>query len=136
MGSHVTTTEFRVRYSETDRMDTIYNSRVLEWFEMGRTEYLREIGIPYRGMEERGILLPVIEAHVEYRGRATYDDLLRMETRAMMPSPLRLKCEIQISHARSGDPVARGYTIHALTNADGTPSRPPESFLDAVRRAI
>jgi YbgC/YbaW family acyl-CoA thioester hydrolase len=73
--------EFRVRYSETDQMGTFYYSRPLEWFECGRTELLRCLGLPYAEMEQRGVLLPVVEAHVDYLGRARYDDLLRMTSR-------------------------------------------------------
>src|ERR1039458_1458423 len=67
------TVQFRVRYSETDQMGTFYNSRALEWFECGRTELLRSLRLPYAEMEKRGVFLPVVEAHVEYRGRARYD---------------------------------------------------------------
>ena len=67
--------EFRVRYSETDQMRTYYNSRALEWFERGRTELLRAMGKTYREMERLGVMLPVTEAHVEFLGRAEYDDL-------------------------------------------------------------
>jgi acyl-CoA thioester hydrolase len=132
---HLSATTFRVRYSETDRMNTIYNSRVLEWFEVGRTEYLREIGTPYPEMERRGMLLPVIEAHVEYAGRATYDDLLLMETMAAHPSPLRMRFDVGISHVDGGQPVARGHTVHALTDSSGRPARPTEWFSQAIEEA-
>ena len=75
---------FRVRYSETDQMGTYYNSRPLEWFELGRTDFLRNIGVPYAELERKGFLLPVIEAHLEYHGRARYDDLLKLVTTATM----------------------------------------------------
>ena len=58
-------TKLRVRYSETDQMGTFYNSRALEWFEVGRTDWLRQAGIPYAEMEQRGALLPLVEAHVQ-----------------------------------------------------------------------
>ena len=62
----------RVRYSETDQMGTFYNSRALEWFEGGRTELLRAMGVAYANMEARGVLLPLTEAHVEFLGRARW----------------------------------------------------------------
>jgi acyl-CoA thioester hydrolase len=116
---------FRVRYSETDQMGTFYNSRALEWFECGRTELLRAMGLPYAEMERRGVFLPVVEAHVEYRGRARYDDLLRMTSRAAFVGKVRLRIDVEIIHAEGGAPVARGYTIHAFTNPAGKPIRPP-----------
>jgi acyl-CoA thioester hydrolase len=117
---------FRVRYSETDQMGTFYNSRALEWFECGRTELLRATGVPYAEMERRGAFLPVVEAHVEYRGRARYDDLLKMTSRGSLVGKARLRVDVEIVHAEGGAPVACGYTIHAVTNPSGKPIRPPE----------
>ena len=122
----------RVRYSETDQMGTFYNSRALEWFECGRTELLRQIGVPYAEMEQRGLLLPLAESHVEYLGRAKYDDLLRITTTATMPGRAHLRFDIQIDHAASGVPVVRGWTVHAFLGADGKPTRPPAWFLEAL----
>jgi len=118
-------TEFRVRYSETDQMGTFYNSRPLEWFECGRTELLRSLGLPYAEMERRGVLLPVVEAYVEYLGRARYDDLLRMTSCGSLVGKARIRVDCSIDHAASGTGVVRGYTIHAITDARGKPIRPP-----------
>ncbi|MFP4105922.1 MAG: acyl-CoA thioesterase [Phycisphaerae bacterium] len=121
-----TTTLLRVRYSETDQMGTFYNSRVLEWFECGRTELMRDMGLPYAEMEDRGIMLPLTEAHAEYLGRARYDDQLKMTTRACMAGRVRLRFDVEIVHADSGEPVARGWTVHAITDTTGKPTRPPK----------
>ena len=88
--------EFRVRYSETDQMGTYYNSRPLEWFECGRSELLRAQGLPYAEMEQRGVLLPVVESHVEYLGRARYDDLLRMTSRGSLVGRARVRVDNSI----------------------------------------
>ena len=125
---------FRVRYSETDQMGTFSNERALEWFECGRTDLLRQIGTPYAEMETRGVLLPVVVAHVEYLGRARYDDLLEMTTTAAMCSKARVRCEVRIVHADSQAPVARGYTVHAVTDPSGRPIRPPGWFTEALAR--
>jgi len=98
---------FRVRYSETDQMGTFYNSRALEWFECGRTELLRTMGLPYAEMERRGVFLPVVEAHVEYRGRARYDDLLKMTSRGSLVGKARLQVDVEIVQAEGGVPVTR-----------------------------
>jgi len=125
------TTKLRVRYSETDQMGTFYNSRALEWFEVGRTDWLRKAGIPYAEMELRGALLPLVEAHVQFHGRAKYDDELELVTSAEMAGKARMRFEIEISHV-SGQPVAGGYTVHAIVNADGRPIRPPAWLLEAM----
>ena len=73
--------QLRVRYSETDQMGTFYNSRALEWFECGRSELMRRrLGMSYAALEEKGVFLPVVEAHVEYLGGARYDDLLEVSS--------------------------------------------------------
>ena len=118
--------EFRVRYSEVDPMGSYYNSRVLEWFEYGRNELVRSLGVPYREMEDRGIRLPVTEAQVRFLGRAQYDDRLRMTSTLSMAGRARLKIEAEIQHADTAAPVCRGWTVHAVLDASGRPIRPPQ----------
>ena len=124
--------QLRVRYSETDQMGTFYNSRALEWFECGRTEFLRSLGRPYTQFEAEGVLLPLVEAHVQYLGRARYDDLLRLTTTAAMSGRARLRFEVDIVQDASGAGVARGFTEHAITDANGRPIRPPSWLLDLL----
>lgn len=119
------TQELRVRYSETDQMGTFSNGRALDWFECGRTELMRGLGLPYTEVERRGFFLPVVEAHVEYRGRARYDDLLRMVTTATMVGRVRVRFDVDIAQAATGAPVARGWTVHAFVNPEGRPVRAP-----------
>jgi acyl-CoA thioester hydrolase len=128
------TTILRVRYSETDQMGTFYNSRALEWFEVARTEWLRATGTSYAEMEHMGVGLPLVEAHVEYLGRARYDDELRVEVAAEMTGKARLRFDVSISHADGSGDVCRGYTVHATVNGDGKPIRPPAWFLDTIER--
>ena len=113
-------------------MGTFYNSRALEWFECGRTELLRAVGTPYAEMEARGVMLPLVEAHVELLGRARYDDALDVATRATMPRRARVRFDVEISHAGGNGEVVRGYTIHAVTDTDGKPIRPPAWFTEAL----
>ncbi|MFP4054149.1 MAG: acyl-CoA thioesterase [Phycisphaerae bacterium] len=121
------TTHLRVRYSETDQMGTFYNSRALEWFEVGRTEALRFMGLPYAEMETRGIFLPLVEANVRFLGPARYDDLLEMTVRLAPEGKARLRFDVEIVHDRPArEPVVRGSTVHAVTNHDGRPVRPPQ----------
>jgi acyl-CoA thioester hydrolase len=117
--------EFRVRYCEIDQMGTFYNSRALDWFESGRTEFLRSIGRPYTQMEAQGLFLPVVEAHLDYRGRAAYDQLLRMTTTAAMSGKARLRFDVSIVRADDARAVVQGYTVHAIVDRAGKPMRPP-----------
>jgi len=125
----------RVRYSETDQMGTVYNSRPLEWFECGRTELLRDLGLPYSDLERKGLFLPLIESHIEYLGRARYDDLLRITTTLALQGRARLRCDVEVVQAESAKRVARGYTVHVFTDAAGKPMRPPTWLIDAVEQA-
>jgi len=133
--------DLRVRYSETDQMGTFYNSRALEWFEVGRTELLRLVSVPgneasgYAGIEAQGIMLPLVVAHVDYLGRAKYDDVLEMTVQAHMPGKARVRFDVRIVHAdQNHAPVAGGYTVHAVTGSSGKPIRPPSWFVKAFTR--
>jgi acyl-CoA thioester hydrolase len=126
----------RVRYSETDQMGTFYNSRALEWFECGRTEWMRHrLGLSYAALEAQGVYLPLVEAHLEFRGGARYDDLLAVSTSAGLAGRARLRFDVQINHQSTGNPVVRGYTIHAFTDAARKPIRPPDWFADRMAKA-
>jgi acyl-CoA thioester hydrolase len=122
------TTSLRVRYSETDQMGTFYNSRALEWFECGRSELLRAMGLTYAQMEQRGLFLPLVEAHIEYRGRARYDDLLLVTSNLSLAGRARVKMDVQIVLGEREGEVARGWTVHVFTDASGRPVKPPSWF--------
>ncbi len=132
MTKRTSTHRFRVRYSETDQMGHVFNARVLDWFEWGRTELLRETGIPYTEVEARGVFLPVVEASAKFLGRAKYDDQLEIATTAFMSGRARLRCEAKVVNIATGEPVVEGHTVHAFTNAAGKPIRPPKWFTKAI----
>lgn len=117
---------FRVRYAETDQMGTYYNGRALEWFEVGRSEFSRALGLPYTEWERRGVFTPLVEAFVKFQGRARYDDELEMTVSAVRVGHVRVRFRNRVVHLHSRQPVCEGYTLHALTNAEGKPQRIPE----------
>lgn len=126
----------RVRYSETDQMGTFYNSRALEWFECGRSELMRrKLGMSYAAAEERGMFLPLVEAHLEFQGGARFDDLLEIASTVELSGRARLRFEVQITQSESRRPVVRGYTVHAFLNREGKPVRPPAWFLEKLSAA-
>ncbi len=75
------TSHVRVRYVETDQMGFVHHSRYFAWLEIGRTDFIRELGTTYRQLEADGLLLAIAEAQIRYHQPARYDDLLRVETR-------------------------------------------------------
>lgn len=113
-------TELRVRYSETDAMRVVYHANYLNWFEVGRTEMMRAAGIPYRQLEERGILLPVVEARVFFQAAARYDDLVAIRTR-LSHKRVRIQFDYQILRKKDGQLLAEGYTVHAWVNRNMKP---------------
>ena len=119
-------TLLRVRYAETDRMGVVYYSNYLVWFEVGRTEWLRETGWSYREMELDGVSLPVIEAHCEYRQPARYDDEIEITTRAALLTPARIRFDYDVIRVRDKALAASGYTVHAALGGGGRPCRLPE----------
>jgi acyl-CoA thioester hydrolase len=117
-------------------MGTFYNSRALEWFECGRSEWVRSrLGLSYADLEAKGVFLPLVEAHLEFLGGARYDDLLDVSTSAHFAGRARLRFDVEIHHQAAGGPVVRGHTIHAFTNAARKPVRPPSWLADMIGKA-
>jgi acyl-CoA thioester hydrolase len=126
VSSHVSAAPLRVRYAETDQMGFAYYGNYMAWFEVGRCEWLRSLGRSYRDLEVRdAIMLPVIEAHCEYRKPARYDDELLIRARAELASPLRIRFGYEVVRAADGAVLAVGHTVHASTDLSGRPKRLP-----------
>src|SRR3954452_7360503 len=113
------TINVRVRYAETDKMGVVYHANFFVWFEVGRCELLRVIGSSYRDLESRGIMLPVIEAHCEYRAPARCDDELQVLTRGTLLSPARIEFTYEVSRPGDGIVNAVGRTVHAAIDNTG-----------------
>ena len=114
--------ELRVRYSETDQMGSYYHSRALEWFECGRTEFLRAAGKPDQQIEAEGLMLPLVEAHVKFLGKARYDDLLRVVSTLTMAGRARFRFDVDVLQAVDGPGRSRrGWTVHAAIDRQGKP---------------
>ena len=125
------TSVVRVRYAETDRMGIVYYSHYLVWFEVGRTDWLRDAGWTYRAMEDEGLALPVIEAHCEYRAGARYDDEIEIRTTGRMLSPVRVEFNYEVRLTTDATVAATGRTTHASIDQSGRPCRMPERIREA-----
>ena len=126
------TTSLRVRYPEVDRMGVVHHTHFFVWFEIGRTELLRDLGCPYFEMEERGILMPVVEATCRYRSPARYDDLLEVETALESISASRVTFTYLLRRKGNERPLAEGRTVHATVNRDGEVIRLPAAYRDLL----
>jgi len=118
-------TRLRVRYAETDQMGMVYYANYLVWFEVARTDFLRQHGWTYREMEAEGFRLPVIEARCTYHRPARYDDELEIRTEGRLLTPARLEFAYEVVLAATGTPVATGLTQHAALSASDRPCRLP-----------
>lgn len=121
----------RVRYAETDQMGVAYHANYFVWFEVGRTDWLRTFGVTYRDLEAEGFLLPVIEAHCEYRTSARYDDDLRISSTARLVSPVRVAFDYEITSPAAT--IATGYTVHATIDRQGRLVRVPARIKEFIR---
>ena len=106
-------------------MGIAYYANYFIWFEVGRCELLRSFGHTYRDLETEGILLPVIEAHCQFRDSARYDDALEIATTGVLLSPVRVEFRYDVTRQGDGVSLAAGRTVHAAVDADGRPRRLP-----------
>ena len=127
-------TPYRVIYGDTDNMGVAYYANYLRWFEMGRTEMFRALGLTYRAIEEKGIYLPVSEAHCKYMSSARYDDLIVIETALDARVKGGMKFDYRIFSEDEKTLLARGYTKHAFMNAGGRVVRPPKFLVGVISR--
>ena len=107
-------------------MGVVYYANYFVWFEVGRTDWLRHSGWNYRAMEGDGFMLPVLEAHCDYRQSARYDDDLDIETTGELLSPVRVRFSYRVVRVADGQLLAGGHTVHASLDPQGKPRRLPE----------
>lgn len=119
----------RVRYPETDRMGIVHHTHYFTWFELGRTELMRELGVPYGELEDReGLFFPVVEARARYRVSARYDEELTVRTRIAAVRGATVRFDYEIRRDGGAEPLATGFTEHATVGRDGRPLRIPRDL--------
>jgi acyl-CoA thioester hydrolase len=108
----------RVRYAETDQMGVVYHSNYLIWFEVGRVEFIRQLGLNYKQMEEEGCGIAVVDVHVRYKAPARYDDELMIETRLLAARGAVVKFGYRILRITDGLLLCEGETMHVVVGVD------------------
>lgn len=131
----VVETEVRVRYAETDAMGVAHHTSFLVWFEVGRTEYTRAVGMPYREVEANGVHLVVVEAHCRFQRPARYDDRIIVRTRVQQVSKATLTFEYEVVRPSDGAVLCEGRTMHAATDHKGRLRWIPEEVRTALGAA-
>lgn len=119
--------DLRVRYAETDAMGVAHHANYPVWFEVGRTDLMRELGLPYTEVEARGFFLMLSGLNVEYRRAARYDDALTLLTRLSSVRSRTLTFHYEVM--RGDERLATGETRHIATDRAYRPARLPEDVL-------
>ena len=129
-------TRFRVRYAETDAAGIVHHSTYLVWFEEGRSELSREVGMPYAELDRQGVVLVLTRAEARYRLAAHYDDEIEVKTRLEEVRSRTAVFGYRVLRAADGELLAEGTTEHlAVSRESGRPMRLPEPFASAYRAA-
>ncbi len=125
-------TSIRVRYAETDQMGVVYHGNYAQFFEIGRTEWLRKLGITYKYMEKTGIMLPVISLSCSFKKSALYDDVLTITTSLKKAPSVKIEFDYEINN-QNNELICTGNTVLAFLNATTKkPMRCPEYILDKL----
>jgi acyl-CoA thioester hydrolase len=135
------TTEARVRYAETDQMGIVYYANYLVWFELGRVELLRSLGLAYSQLEkEHECILPVVEATCRYRSPARYDDEILIETRPSLlrGSVLKFAYRILRKGSNGAEPalLAEGETVHVVCDDQLNKKPLPDHYATGLRELM
>ncbi len=125
--------EERVRYSETDQMGVAHNKNYFDWFEIGRTEFIRQRKIPYKDIEKLGYYLVVVEAFCRYKRPLRYDDsfLIRVELDELTPKKAVFSYLLLTKDEQK--PIASGHTVHIVTDSKGAVTVLPEEILGKIK---
>jgi acyl-CoA thioester hydrolase len=128
-------TEVRVRYADTDQMKFAYNGKYFEYFEVGRTEMMREVGLPYKKIEASGFYMPVIETKIHFFSPAFYDEVLIIETRVENLPTVKVHIDHIVKSKERDVLICDGYVELAFIDANtNKPTRAPKVFIDAVKK--
>ena len=128
------TTTTRVIYGDTDKMGVVYYANYLRWFEIGRNELLRQMGLTYKAIEKEGFFMPVSEAVCKYLAPAHYDDNIDIETSLDTGIKAGMKFHYRILNADTQEVLAEGSTRHACVTPQGKVVRPPKLIRNLLSR--
>ncbi|CAM3642283.1 thioesterase [Flavobacterium saliperosum S13] len=124
--------QVRVRYAETDQMGVVYHGNYAQYFEMGRVEWLRNLGVSYKWMEENGIMLPVVSLSMNYKKPARYDDLLTVKTIFKSQTSVKIEFDYEI-YNEQGELLTIGNSVLVFVDMKtGRPILPPKYITERL----
>ena len=126
------TIKFRVRYGETDQMGVVYHGAYPAYFEMGRTEWLRNLGITYRWMEEHDVMLPVVDLSIRYKQGAQYDDLLLLTTELRENPSYKITFDYYLKNEANEDIATASTTLVFKSTVNNKLIRAPHYIMERL----
>jgi len=125
-------TKIRVRYGETDQMGVVYHGSFAEYFEVGRVEWLRELGVSYKKMEEQGVMLPVVNLNINYKKPAKYDELLTVITKLRVKPTVKIIFDYEVYDELNNLISTAETTLVFVNMKTGKPIMCPDSILERL----
>ena len=126
----------RIRYGETDQMGYCYYGNYAQYFEIGRVEALRELGVSYKSLEERGIMLPVTDLHVKYIRPALYDDLIEIKTHIKSTPGVKIEFEYEIYNEKKELLTTGATTLVFISSETMRPVKAPEDVVKLIKARL
>ena len=133
---HIHTCRVRVLYGDTDAGGVVYYGNYLRYFEHGRTELMRDRDISYKGLEDVGFIMPVVESYLRYKASAKYDDLLEISTCLVQARKVSCRFNYEIRRVADGRLLVKGFTAHAVVNRAGKLTKLPTEVLASLERIL
>ncbi|WP_339894328.1 thioesterase family protein [uncultured Algibacter sp.] len=124
--------QIRVRYGETDQMGVVYHGNYALYLEMGRIEWLRNLGISYKSMEENGIMLPVVSLSINYKKSAGYDDVINVKTQLKSKPTAKIEFEYEITNKNGEIITIANTTLVFIDMKTNRPVKAPKYILDLL----
>ena len=122
----------RVRFSETDQMGVVYHGNYAAYFEMGRVEWLRNMGVSYKWMEDNGVMLPVVSLTMNYKKPARYDDLITVRTIFKSQTSVKIEFDYEIYNEKQELLTIANSVLVFVDMKIGRPMLPPDYVLDKI----
>lgn len=127
----------RVRYAETDQMGVVYHANYLVWFEIGRVDFIRSLGMDYRTMEqEDGLAIAVVDVSARYKLPARYDDELRIETRLNAARGAIIKFGYKVKRDADDALLCEGETVHVVVDGEMKKRTLPEKYANRFAKVL
>jgi len=137
LSARVSETTVRVRYAETDQMGVVYHANYLVWFEVGRVEFLRQLGFSYKEMElQDGCHIAVVDARCRYKAPARYDDEVIVRTHLKNVRESLVHFGYELMRASDGTLLAEGETTHVVIDREMKKRSIPDKYMALFREAV